>query len=105
MRADEIDAKCLALAELLKAKNARYGDSALTPIRIASRASDDEGIRVRIDDKLSRIKNDPDNKDTWSDLAGYIILLFIANGWEITVPEDDSGASYQELQTIEECAR
>jgi hypothetical protein len=105
MRADEIDAKCLALAELLKAKNARYGDSALTPIRIASRASDDAGIRVRIDDKLSRIKNDPDNKDTWSDLAGYIILLFIANGWEITVPEDDSGASYQELQTIEECAR
>jgi hypothetical protein len=104
MRAAEIDAMCSSLAELLKSKNARYGDSALTPIRIASRASDDAGIRVRIDDKLSRIKNDPDNKDTWSDLAGYIILLFIANRWDITPPPGSLGASYQELQTIEECA-
>jgi len=101
MRADEIDAKCSALARLLKSKNARYGDSALSPIRIASRASPDEGIRVRIDDKLSRLRNDPDNPDTWSDLAGYIILLFAANGWDIPLPHDDNGITYEGFESIE----
>lgn len=101
MTPDDIDARCLALARLLKSKNARYGDSALSPIRIASSASPDAGIRVRIDDKLSRIKNDPNNPDTWSDLAGYIILLMIANDWNITVPHGSTGMTFDELYKID----
>jgi hypothetical protein len=86
---DRIDAACADLARLLKRKNAKYGDSALVPLRLASRASPEEGIRVRIDDKLSRIRSDPDNPDTWRDLAGYIVLLSLAGGWSLDKPPAD----------------
>ena len=36
-------------------KNAAYGDNAGCPLRIFSRAQADEQIRVRIDDRLSRV--------------------------------------------------
>lgn len=39
---------------MLLAKNAAYGNSALEPVRIFSKADPTEQIRVRIDDKLSR---------------------------------------------------
>ena len=53
--AREIVAECGALADLLVAKNRQYGDSALQPLRLFSRADAVEQLRVRIDDKLSRI--------------------------------------------------
>lgn len=72
--------ECDALKELLLEKNRKYGDSAITPSRIFSKADAVEQIRVRIDDKLNRIKNrqsDDDEDPEW-DLAGYLILLRIA---------------------------
>lgn len=73
--------ECLDIAEMLIKKNISYGNSALDPIRIFSKADSKEQIRVRIDDKLNRIQNDqafPGDNDI-EDLIGYLILLKIAN--------------------------
>ena len=62
-------------------KNAKYGDSALQPLNIFSKANAVTGIKVRLDDKLKRIQNAglcDATEDTLQDIAGYIILLMIA---------------------------
>ena len=69
------------LQDLLEEKNEAYGDSALNPIRLFSKASAIDALCVRIDDKLSRIKNrgiNPDTEDSVTDLLGYLVLLKIA---------------------------
>lgn len=77
-----IRVECDAIADLLISKNRRYGNSALEPVRIFSRASVVEQILVRIDDKLSRLAKGagdggPD-EDTVMDLIGYLVLLRVA---------------------------
>lgn len=64
------------LFETLVDKNRAYGNSALNPIRVFSRASFLEQLNVRIDDKLSRLRaQDPgDSEDTELDLIGYLCL-------------------------------
>jgi hypothetical protein len=64
------------VVEMLLRKNLAYGDSALNPLRIFSKADAGAGLRVRIDDKLSRIRNQgfDDSEDTLQDLIGYLIL-------------------------------
>ena len=72
---------CDDIKNLLLQKNAKYGDSALKPLRIMSQASPVEQILVRIDDKLNRIKQGnilEDDEDVVSDLIGYFVLLKIA---------------------------
>ena len=77
--AEKIAVKCDDIREMLLEKNQKYGDSALFPARIFSRASADEQLRVRIDDKLSRIHAGViDDEDTILDLVGYLVLLLIA---------------------------
>lgn len=68
------------IAELLIEKNAAYGNSALNPVRIFSKASAEEQILVRIDDKLSRLQRGHEfqGDDTIRDLIGYLTLLLIA---------------------------
>lgn len=69
---------CDDIRDLLIQKNRAYGNSALEPIRIFSKASSNEQILVRIDDKLNRIKqgaNCLDDEDVLQDLIGYLILL------------------------------
>jgi len=67
-----------ALEEMLVEKNFSYGQSAFSPVRIFSDADESEGIRVRIDDKLSRIMHGRDyGEDTIQDLMGYLVLLTI----------------------------
>lgn len=65
---------------LLTRKNKAYGDSALSPLRVFSSSDEVEGLRVRIDDKLSRIKADTGDivEDTLLDLLGYLVLLRVA---------------------------
>lgn len=66
------------VAATLTAKNRAYGDSAAHPLRVFSRASTEEQILVRIDDKLSRIARGAptkDGEDTLLDLVGYLALL------------------------------
>ena len=69
------------ISKLLIWKNRSYGNSALAPLRIFSKASAKEQILVRIDDKLSRIArgNNFGSEDTIEDLIGYLVLLKIAN--------------------------
>ncbi len=65
---------------LLVEKNRKYGNSALVPKRIFSKASTLEQLKVRIDDKLARIANQQvdEDEDVTFDLLGYLILLRIA---------------------------
>lgn len=75
-----IEAECDSLKEMLLQKNARYGDSALSPLRIFSKAEADEQILVRLDDKLSRLARGTgeETEDVIQDLMGYLILLRVA---------------------------
>lgn len=77
---NDINRVCNEIKEMLMAKNLSYGDSALSPIRIFSKANAVEQILVRIDDKLSRFakgRSYPGDNDI-DDLIGYLILLKIA---------------------------
>ena len=81
---DLIAAKCDELKAMLLEKNRKYGDSALNPCRVFSRAKPVEQILVRIDDKLNRIKNrqNDEDEDVVLDLAGYLVLLMVAKDAE-----------------------
>lgn len=71
---------CVDVAQMLIEKNISYGDSALSPIRLFSTADNVEQLKVRIDDKLNRVKNAqgfPGDNDI-DDLIGYLILYKIA---------------------------
>jgi len=69
-----------AINRLLIAKNKAYGDSALNPIRIFSTADPIEQLRIRMDDKLSRIARGHNyaDEDVIDDLIGYLIMYKIA---------------------------
>lgn len=81
---DRIRARCQALAEFLVEKNQAYGDSALHPIGLFARGRASDLIRVRIDDKLNRIRNRPEafGEDAVQDLLGYLVLFQIATDIE-----------------------
>jgi hypothetical protein len=68
------------LSSMLIEKNYAYGDSALDPVRVFSKAESIEQLYVRIDDKLSRVKRGYEypGDDTIKDLIGYLVLLLIA---------------------------
>lgn len=68
------------IGNMLIEKNRKYGNSALEPVRIFSNMPKDEQIKVRIDDKLSRISNSQsdEDEDVINDLIGYLVLLKIA---------------------------
>jgi hypothetical protein len=71
----------LRVADMIADKNKKYGDSALSPIQIFSRLDSSNALKVRIDDKLTRIANSglsDDTEDTLMDLIGYMALLVVA---------------------------
>ena len=65
-------------------KNRKYGNSALEPKRIFSKASAQEQLRVRMDDKLSRLMSgqSDDDEDVVEDLLGYLLLYKISEIWD-----------------------
>ena len=70
----------IEIKDLLISKNLKYGNSALEPLGVFSKLSAEDGLLVRIDDKLKRIKNgslDRDDEDVVNDLIGYLVLLKI----------------------------
>jgi hypothetical protein len=71
---------CHSIAHMLIEKNIAYGDSALDPVRIFSKADPAEQLRVRIDDKLSRLMKGTEyvGDNDIDDLIGYLVLLKIA---------------------------
>jgi hypothetical protein len=72
------------LHEMLVDKNRKYGNSALEPKRIFSKMNSIEQLKVRIDDKLSRISNQnmDEDEDVVDDLLGYLVLYKIAKAKE-----------------------
>lgn len=90
----QIKEVCREIEELLISKNRSYGDSALNPTRIFSKCDAVEQIKVRIDDKLSRLKSgNAFGEDVILDLLGYLILLRIAIRRQVVAehrPESDT---------------
>jgi hypothetical protein len=76
----DIATTCDAIKDLLLEKNRKYGDSALNPVRVFSKSDPLEQIRVRLDDKLSRLRNQAtdEDEDVISDLIGYLVLYKVA---------------------------
>ena len=80
--ANKVSSYLLEIRELLVSKNLKYGNSALEPLGVFSQLSAKEGLLVRIDDKLKRIKNgslEKDDEDVINDSIGYLVLLKIIN--------------------------
>ena len=77
----KISGVCDDIKDLLIHKNRKYGNSALKPCRVFSKASAVEQLLVRIDDKLNRIMQGAgllaDDEDVVNDLIGYLVLLKI----------------------------
>lgn len=75
----KVDLVLESIGTMLKEKNKKYGNSALNPIRVFSKADPIEQLKVRMDDKLSRIfAGTNDNEDTIADLMGYLVIYKIA---------------------------
>lgn len=85
----EILDSCHEIAHMLIKKNIAYGNSALEPIRVFSKADAREQLHVRIDDKLSRIMRGTEyiGDNDIDDLIGYLVLLKIAKARDLEVQE------------------
>lgn len=69
------------------AEERRVRGQCVFPKRLFSQASAEEQLRVRIDDKLSRLLNQGPKaivEDTELDLIGYLILLRVAKKLHVT---------------------
>lgn len=74
----DLDKVLEELKSMLLAKNKAYGDSALNPVRIFSKATPHEQLMVRLDDKLSRLaKGSSAGEDVILDILGYLIIYRI----------------------------
>lgn len=71
---------CDKIANMLIEKNKSYGNSALEPINCFYKGDAGTSIKVRIDDKLSRIMRGKEfqGDDTVKDLIGYLVLLLVS---------------------------
>lgn len=76
------------LAALIIAKNARYGNSALTPPALCPVLTAKGGIQVRLGDKFARMRQLVESgevvaeeplRDTVRDIIGYCLLWLIAD--------------------------
>jgi hypothetical protein len=81
----EISKVCNEIKTLLLQKNQAYGNSFQFPINVFSKATAEEQVLVRIDDKLNRLKKGTGThlvqEDTVLDLIGYLILLRVLNNF------------------------
>jgi len=87
--------------KMLIDKNRKYGNSALEPLGVFSQLSAKEGLLIRIDDKLKRIKNgsiDKDDEDVINDLIGYLVLLKIHANQESAYDEVDGSHNWREIK-------
>jgi hypothetical protein len=76
---DAVDTVLEEFGEMLKEKNKKYGNSALHPVRVFSKADAKEQIKVRLDDKISRLVRGTgeETEDVYKDLTGYLFLFMI----------------------------
>lgn len=72
--------ECDLLGSILCEKNRSYGGAAFDPVRLFSQADALEQIKVRLDDKITRLVRGgqyPGDNDRL-DLLGYLVLLRVA---------------------------
>ena len=70
-----------SLATLLLEKNAKYGNSALEPLK-GIKYSAEDGIKIRLTDKLKRVINSDNlRKNDIVDIMGYLVLLCVLKNW------------------------
>jgi len=77
---------CDSIKDLLLYKNQKYGDSALNPNNIFYKGDSTNSIKIRLDDKIGRIKNCEETRiNDVADVVGYGILLMAS----MKVTKDD----------------
>ena len=77
---------CDSVKDLLLYKNQKYGDSALNPNNIFYKGDSTNSIKIRLDDKIGRIKNCEETRvNDVADVVGYGILLLAS----MKVTKDD----------------
>lgn len=72
-----------SMKDLLLYKNEKYGDSALSPNNVFYKGDSTNSILIRLDDKIGRIKNNPDSLPRMNDVCdiiGYCTLLLVGMG-------------------------
>ena len=75
---EDLDEVLKEVSDMLIQKNTAYGDAALSPVRIFSKADPREQLKVRIDDKLSRLaRGELAGEDVIKDLIGYLVIYRI----------------------------
>jgi hypothetical protein len=92
------------IKELLLEKNEKYGNSALEPLGVFSKLSIEEGLFIRIDDKLKRINNgslDKDDEDVINDLIGYLVLLKIYQNQQSKYDELDGSHNWNKFEAVD----
>jgi len=77
-----------SMASLIDEKNKRYGNSVMEPMGVfssfvkANNTESKNGVLIRLDDKLKRIKNSETlRKNDVSDLIGYLGFLCVEEDW------------------------
>jgi hypothetical protein len=91
------------IQEMLIAKNAKYGNSALEPLGVFSQLSPEQALFVRIDDKLKRIKNgslEKDDEDVVNDLIGYLVLLKVIENSKRNYDELDGSHKWKSVKNL-----
>ena len=67
-----------SIQDLLLYKNEKYGDSALSPKNVFYKGDSTNSILIRLDDKIGRVKNNPNpvpRVNDVCDIIGYCVLL------------------------------
>jgi hypothetical protein len=93
-----------SIKELLLEKNEKYGNSALEPLGVFSQLSAKDGLLVRIDDKLKRIKNgslEKDDEDVINDLIGYLVMLKVYQNQQSKYDELDGFHKWNKFEAVD----
>jgi hypothetical protein len=67
---------CDEMKNVLLYKNEKYGDSALHPNNVFYKGDSTNSIKIRLDDKIGRVKNCKETRiNDVADIIGYCVLL------------------------------
>lgn len=72
---------CDEIKNVLLYKNEKYGDSALHPNNVFYKGDSTNSIKIRLDDKIGRVKNCKETRiNDIADIIGYCVLLLVSMG-------------------------
>ena len=72
---------CDEMKNVLLYKNEKYGDSALHPNNVFYKGDSTNSIKIRLDDKIGRVKNCKETRmNDVADIIGYCVLLLVSMG-------------------------